>query len=54
MSESPLFRSIKPIETRFKTDAEIVLFPGDANEFLTQVPDNSVALVVTSPPYNLG
>ncbi|GAB4505438.1 MAG: site-specific DNA-methyltransferase [Anaerolineales bacterium] len=54
MSELPLFRSIKPIETRFKIDAEIVLFSGDVSEFLTQVPDNSVALIVTSPPYNLG
>lgn len=49
-----MFRSRKPIETRFKTDAEIVLFSGDVREFLAQVPDNSVALVVTSPPYNLG
>ncbi|MGB9754272.1 DNA-methyltransferase [Roseiflexus castenholzii] len=54
MSELPLFRSVKPIETRFKTDAEIVLFSGDVSEHLTQVPDNSVALIVTSPPYNLG
>ncbi|MGB9755191.1 DNA-methyltransferase [Roseiflexus castenholzii] len=54
MSESPLFRSMKPIETSFKTDAEIILFSGDVSEFITQVPDNSVALIVTSPPYNLG
>ncbi len=54
MSELPLFRSVKPIEASFKPDAEIVIFPGDVSEFVAQVPDNSVALVVTSPPYNLG
>ncbi|ACL25125.1 DNA-methyltransferase [Chloroflexus aggregans] len=54
MRDVPLFRSIKPIETGFKPDAEIVLFSGDVSELLTQVPDNSVALIVTSPPYNLG
>lgn len=54
MSELPLFRSVKPIETSFKSDAEIIIFSGDVNEFVAQVPDRSVALVVTSPPYNLG
>ena len=54
MSELPLFRSAKPIETSFKSNAEIIIFSGDVNEFIAQVPDNSVALVVTSPPYNLG
>ncbi len=54
MSELPLFRSIKPVEAGFKPDAEIVIFSGDVSEFVAQVPDNSVALVVTSPPYNLG
>lgn len=54
MSELPLFRSVKPIETSFKSDAEIIIFSGDVNEFVAQVPDNLVALVVTSPPYNLG
>ncbi len=54
MSELPLFRSVKPIEASFKPDAEIVIFPGDVSEFVAQLPDNSVALIVTSPPYNLG
>jgi adenine-specific DNA-methyltransferase len=54
MSELPLFRPIKPIETSFRPEAEIVVFSGDVVDFLAQVPDNSVALIVTSPPYNLG
>ncbi|MEJ5247073.1 DNA-methyltransferase [Caldilinea sp.] len=54
MSELPLFSPIKSIEITFKPDAEIVLFSGDVGEFVTQIPDNSIALIVTSPPYNLG
>lgn len=49
-----LFRSAKSIETTFRADAEIVIFSGDVSEFVAQVPDQSVALIVTSPPYNLG
>ena len=54
MSACPLFRSMKPIATSFRADAETVIFTGDVVDFLAQVPDNSVALIVTSPPYNLG
>jgi adenine-specific DNA-methyltransferase len=54
MNESPLFPSVKPIETSFNSEAEIVIFAGDVAGFLTQVPDSSVALIITSPPYNLG
>lgn len=54
MSASSLFYSAEPIETNFKPEAEIVIFSGDANDFIAHIPDNSVALVVTSPPYNLG
>lgn len=54
MSELPIFRPAKTVETTFKPDAEIVLFSGDVSEYIVQVPDNSVALVMTSPPYNLG
>lgn len=54
MDELSLFRFAKPIEMNFSPEAEIVIFPGDAFDFIDQVPDNSVALVVTSPPYNLG
>lgn len=42
------------IESQYRADAAVVLFHGDANNFLRTVPDNSVSLVVTSPPYNLG
>ncbi len=53
-TELPLFHSVKPIETCWQPDAEIVIFPSDVGEFLAHIPDNSVTLVITSPPYNLG
>ena len=54
MSNLPLFRSAKPIDTSFKPDASIVLASGDVNEFITQIPDDSITLIITSPPYNIG
>ncbi len=54
MSDLPLFRSTKLIEKSFIPEADIVIFSGDVIDFLKQVPDDSVTLVVTSPPYNLG
>jgi len=42
------------IKKRFDKNATIILFNGDANEFLTSIPQRSVSLVVTSPPYNIG
>jgi len=43
-----------PIRKRFAADGRAVVFPGDCRELLKQVPDESIQLVVTSPPYNLG
>lgn len=42
------------VEEKFSKGASAILFHGDAYEFLTSIPDNSVNLVVTSPPYNIG
>jgi len=52
--EPPLFRGFKPIADAFDENAEIVLYQGGVNDLLTQVPDDSISLIVTSPPYNLG
>ncbi|ABU57901.1 DNA-methyltransferase [Roseiflexus castenholzii] len=54
MNDLPLFRLPKPIEDTFRSDAEIVVFNGDVSDFIKQIPDNSITLIVTSPPYNLG
>jgi adenine-specific DNA-methyltransferase len=42
------------IAERFGPDENIVLHPGDCLKLLADVPDGSVQLVVTSPPYNIG
>ena len=54
MSHLPLFEPAKDITTHFEPSADIVLYHGDASEFIHTIPDNSVELIVTSPPYNLG
>ncbi len=44
----------RPIAATFDADRRAVIFHGDCRDFLRTVPDESVRLVVTSPPYNLG
>lgn len=50
----PLFQTPKPIDSHFKSDSDIVLFNGEIQSLLAEIPDNSIQLIVTSPPYNLG
>ena len=50
----PLFDTPKIIKDHFDPQADIVLYQGDVNDFVVTVPDNSVSLIITSPPYNLG
>ena len=50
----PLFQSPKPIHDHFKSDSDIVLFNGEIKDLLAEIPDNSIQLIITSPPYNLG
>jgi adenine-specific DNA-methyltransferase len=42
------------ISPRFDSNANCVLYPGNCLELLKQIPDGTIKLVVTSPPYNLG
>ena len=42
------------IYTEFANKRSIVLHHGDSLEFLKSLPNNTVSLIVTSPPYNLG
>ncbi|MBE0540927.1 MAG: site-specific DNA-methyltransferase [Verrucomicrobia bacterium] len=42
------------IASRFGPNEHAVIFPGDCREMLSQIPPETVQLVVTSPPYNLG
>ncbi|GAB4524119.1 MAG: site-specific DNA-methyltransferase [Anaerolineae bacterium] len=38
----------------FSENADVVLHTGSAEDFISTLPDNSIRLIVTSPPYNLG
>lgn len=42
------------IQGNYKKDAEIMLYNGDCIDFIKQVPDNKIKLIITSPPYNIG
>lgn len=42
------------IENRFNPQARIVLYPGDTKELIASLPEKSIKLIITSPPYNLG
>ena len=42
------------IKTSFSKENIATLYLGDCLEFLKQIPDRSIQLIVTSPPYNIG
>lgn len=42
------------LDHKYSEDADTVLYQGDCLDLLRQIPDGTVMLVVTSPPYNLG
>ncbi len=42
------------IAKHFDKKEIVVFFEGDCRDLLTEIPDNTIQLVVTSPPYNIG
>ena len=42
------------IASKFSKKHSIVVYPGDCLKFLKAVPDETLQLIVTSPPYNIG
>ena len=42
------------IHSSFHKNRKTVIYPGDCLNLLKQIPDESIQLVVTSPPYNIG
>ena len=46
-------RNIK-IEDNYNSESALTLYHGDCLNLLEQIPDNSVQLIITSPPYNIG
>lgn len=53
-AQMSFFDSAMSVQARYDPHAELMLFPGDVNDLLKTVPDESVKLIVTSPPYNIG
>ncbi|MFQ6036004.1 MAG: DNA-methyltransferase [Sedimentisphaerales bacterium] len=52
---SDLFtQKIPEIRTNYAEDAQIVLYEGDCLHAVAQIPSESVQLIITSPPYNIG
>lgn len=51
-----LFVSSKKIKitNKYSKEADVVLFQGDRLDLMKSIPDKSVKLIVTSPPYNIG
>jgi adenine-specific DNA-methyltransferase len=45
---------IKTIATQFDQSADAVIYTGDCRELVRRIPADSVRLVFTSPPYNIG
>ena len=42
------------IAKHFDKRENVVFFEGDCRKLLSEIPDNTIQLVVTSPPYNIG
>jgi len=53
MLEYSIFRSME-VADHFNINNRITLYLGDCLDLLKEMPDESVSLVVTSPPYNIG
>lgn len=49
-----LHNQTSTIADKFDASASIVVYPGDCLDLLRYIPNNSLQLVVTSPPYNIG
>jgi len=42
------------IQDRFSPSEHVVVYPGNCIDLLKTIPDETIQLVVTSPPYNIG
>ena len=55
LAENTLFAPDLPqIASHYSADAKITLYLGDVMDLLRTMPKESVNLIVTSPPYNMG
>ena len=51
---APLFVEPLKIATAFSKEASVVLHCGDTLGFLKTIPDATIKLIISSPPYNIG
>ena len=42
------------VSDTYNPNVDVVLFDGDCSDLLKDIPSNSVDLIITSPPYNIG
>lgn len=49
-----MFENNIKIADSYSDNEQIILYYGDCLELLRQIPDNSIQLIITSPPYNIG
>jgi len=54
MKSRSLFEHNHKIADNFSLSESIVVFPGDCLNLMHYIPDESLQLIVTSPPYNIG
>lgn len=48
-----MFNSLEIVK-KFDSSEHIVVYPGDCIDLLKTIPNDSIQLIVTSPPYNIG
>ncbi len=53
MSGLGLYKKTR-VYSSFSQERRIVIHTGDIGNFIRSIPDNSMRLIITSPPYNLG
>ncbi len=58
MKRSPssdfILMDLSQIATEYHSNSNIIVHQGDVLDFIQTIPDESVQLILTSPPYNLG
>lgn len=54
MELNTLFNQNRKIADKFAQSESIVIYSGDCLDLLKSIPDESLQLIVTSPPYNIG
>lgn len=52
--DQALFTRKLKIADEFAPSESVIVYPGDCLAFLKNIPDESLQLIVTSPPYNIG